>query len=271
MSATATLTRPEAAIWPTYQPQAPRFRNANTKPMPATAETYYNMLANDGADANGNSSVTTGNSELDALFAFLISDAALRDVASESDDTPNLNQSSGLMTSLIFGAVLASAQSGGTGNTGTGAVGNSNVGTISGGNPAGIAQGVRDQSAAHIMATQSLPMDQGVPTDVCCANFVSACLQKAGLLPASAHTNSVATLKSTLQNRGWRTVSRSEAKPGDVCIIGGSHHVEIVAKNENGVITLIGSNNTEGGSGPQFVSYDGRSGNGGNVQFLSPP
>lgn len=270
MSAAAMLTRPEVATWPTFQPQAPRPRNANTKPTPASAATYYNMLANDGAGANGESGVTTGNSELDALFAYLIADAALRDVASESDDSPNLNQT-GMMMPVIFGAVLASAQSSGTGDTGTGAIGNSNVGAIGGGNPAGIAQGVLGQSAAHIMASQSLPMAQGIPTDVCCANFVSACLQKAGLLPASAHTNGVAELKSTLQNRGWRTVSRSEAKPGDVCIIGGSQHVEIVAKNENGTITLIGSNNTEGGSGPQVVSYDGSSGNRGNVQFLSPP
>jgi hypothetical protein len=65
-------------------------------------------------------------------------------------------------------------------------------------------------------------------------------------------------------------VSRNEATPGAVCIKGGDQHVELVAKNENGTVTLIGSNN-QGGSGPQVVSYDGSTGNKGDVEFLVPP
>jgi hypothetical protein len=158
-----------------------------------------------------------------------------------------------------------------TGSTSSGPVqhGDSNVAPAGSGNPAGIAQGLLDHSAASIMANQNVPMDRGIPTDVCCANFVSACLTKAGELPESQHTNSVATLDSELKQDGWHTESRSQAKPGDVVIIGGDEHTEIVASNDNGRITLIGSNNTEGGSGPQVVSYDSASGNRGNVEFLS--
>lgn len=158
-----------------------------------------------------------------------------------------------------------------TGSTSGGPVqhGDSNVAPAGSGNPAGIAQGLLDHSAASIMANQNVPMDRGIPTDVCCANFVSACLTKAGELPESQHTNSVATLDSELKQDGWHTESRSQAKPGDVVIIGGDEHTEIVASNDNGRITLIGSNNTEGGSGPQVVSYDSASGNRGNVEFLS--
>ncbi|MFS2021823.1 hypothetical protein ACEN88_35330, partial [Massilia sp. CT11-108] len=72
-----------------------------------------------------------------------------------------------------------------------------------------------------------------------------------------------------LKGDGWRTVSRGEAKPGDICIVGDDEHVEIVASNENGRITLIGSNNTQGGSGPQVVSYDTYTGNRSDVTFLS--
>jgi hypothetical protein len=147
--------------------------------------------------------------------------------------------------------------------------GDTNVAPAGSGNPAGIAQGLLDHSAASIMANQNVPMDRGIPTDVCCANFVSACLTKAGELPESQHTNSVATLDSELKQDGWHAESRSQAKPGDVVIIGGDEHTEIVASNDNGRITLIGSNNTEGGSGPQVVSYDSASGNRGNVEFLT--
>lgn len=253
---------------PGYEPLV--WRSKNGKPAPATTTPYLNANALLDNQNNANQQpVTTGFDEIDALFALLISMSALQDVASDDDGTPNLN-TTGAMLPMIFASALSGMQSPAVG--GTGAVGDSNVGPISGANPAGIAQSVRGQSAASLMSSQNVPMDRGIPTDVCCANFVSACLQKAGLLPASAHTNSVVTLDDTLRARGWRTVGRDQAKPGDVCIIGNDrHHVEIVASNKNGVITLIGSNNTQGGSGPQVVSYDPHSGNRGDVKFLSPP
>lgn len=144
------------------------------------------------------------------------------------------------------------------------------VGPLGARNPAGIAQGLLGHSAVSIMDGQQVPMHQGVDPTECCANFTSACLVKAGYLSPSEHTDLVSDLKSTLLQKGWRVVSRSEATPGAVCIEGGDRHVEMVAKNENGTVTLIGSNNP-GGTGPQVVSYDGSTGNGGDVEFLVPP
>lgn len=271
----ATLTRPEVTTWSTYQPYAPRPRDASGKPASVSTAAAYKALLNDGSGADSAQAPSTGFEEIDALFAYLIAEAALRDVASDSDsdETPNLAQT-GMELPSLFASLSGGSQSGGTGDVGTGAAGDANVGPISGGNPAGIAESVRGQSAAGLMSSQRVPMNKGVPTDECCANFVSACLVKSGLLPASQHSDYCPTLKSTLQNRGWHTVSRSQAKPGDVCFVirnGVPGHVELVAKNDNGRITLVGSNNTQGGSGPQVVSNDTYSGNQGNVVFLSPP
>ena len=262
MSATASLMRPDVAAWSSYQPAAPRQKSANTKSTSATV-THEKSANPEGADGS-----SSGADEMNAFFAFLMSEQALHDVASDGNDESDGVLDDGMMMSLLFPAISGNSQNGEGGNSGTGAVGDSNVGTIGGGNPAGIAQSVLGQSAASIMSSQKLPMHQGVPTNVCCANFVSACLTKSGLLPASEHTDNVSTLKSTLQNRGWRPVSRSEAKPGDVCIIGGDEHVELVAKNVKGCVTLIGSNNKPEG---QVVGLDGVSGNQGNVQYFTPP
>ncbi len=73
------------------------------------------------------------------------------------------------------------------------------------------------------------------------------------MLPAGDHTNSVATLNSTLREQGWTPVPASEAKPGDVVIIqgGGVSHTELIA----GPGKMIGSNNTNA-DGTQKVGYD---------------
>jgi hypothetical protein len=268
----ATLTSPVPAVWPTYHPVVPRPRNAN-----ANSPAAYGNPQLSGGDAGA---ATEPNSEL-AMFIALMMDMIMEPAMSKltsvggdddegGDDVPVPMSATGILMPLFIQAAMANAQAGGTGGTG-----DANVGPISGSNPAGIAESVRGQSAAQLMSSQRLPMHQGVPTDVCCANFVSACLQKAGLLSSSEHTDSAPQLKSTLQGKGWRTVSRSQAKPGDVCFVldssGTPEHVELVAKNNNGSITLIGSNNTQGGSGPQVVSNDTYTGNRGNVVFLSPP
>lgn len=97
-----------------------------------------------------------------------------------------------------------------------------------------------------------LPMDPNVPNNVCCANFVSGVLIEAGQLPPSAHTNSVAELKSTMQRSGFTQVSASEVRPGDVAIIQGNgiSHTEIVADRGR----MIGSNNSNP-DGSQRVGY----------------
>lgn len=265
MSATASLMRPDVAAWSTYQPVALRPKGADARSTSVTAG--YDMPLNDGANAQSADGVSNGADEIDAFFAFLIEqqEQSMRELASSlGDDSDGPGLDVGMMTSLLFSAISGNAQNGEGGNTGTGAGGE--VCTASGGNPAAIAHGVLGQSAASIMSSQQLPMHQGVPTNVCCANFVSACLTKAGLLPASEHTDNVSTLKSTLQKRGWHRVSRAEAKPGDVCIIGDDEHVELVSENDKGNVKLIGSNN-EGEE--QFVSEDGASGNRGDAQIWS--
>ena len=123
------------------------------------------------------------------------------------------------------------------------AVGGSGGGTGTGRNPADVARQYLGRNASDLRSDRgdNLPMDAGVNSHVCCANFVSAVLTEAGQLPASAHTNSVAQLKATLQDRGWTAVPASQAQAGDVVIIqgGGVSHTEIVS----GPGQMIGSNN----------------------------
>jgi hypothetical protein len=215
-------------------------------------------------DAAGSAS----NSALDDALQQLL--AALMEIMSESSSSGSGGYGGGAGSGGGFApASHAARSSGGSSGGGTGQQGDLNVKRAGSGNPAGIAEGLLNTSASNIMQNQQVPMDKGIPTDVCCANFASACLVKAGELPESQHTNSVGTLDSELKGDGWHDESRSQAKPGDVCIVGGDEHVEIVASNDNGRITLVGSNNTEGGSGPQVVSYDNWTGNQGDVQFLS--
>jgi len=113
------------------------------------------------------------------------------------------------------------------------------------GDAASIARQFVGRNASDLKRSGDLPMDGSVPSNICCANFVSAVLQKAGLLPASRHTNSVDQLDGTLRARGWQPVSVANARPGDVVIIqgGGVSHTVMVESNKNGVLKLIGSNN----------------------------
>ncbi|KIQ97404.1 N-acetylmuramidase domain-containing protein [Lysobacter sp. A03] len=128
--------------------------------------------------------------------------------------------------------------------------------------------------AGDLKVSGHLPMDPSVPNTVNCANFVSAVLQKAGLI--NFHTNLVTgsnsgnpqALGTKLKAAGWSVVPASQARPGDVAIVNNGGHVELVHSNNNGKITLIGSNNTGGGSGPQKVSYGNPFG---NAWYLTPP
>jgi hypothetical protein len=97
-----------------------------------------------------------------------------------------------------------------------------------------------------------------------CADFVSACLANAGLYKKQPGDASVRVLKQHLKEAGWRTVSKAQAKPGDVAIFNGTQHVELVTKA--GGTELIGSNN-KGGGNVQYVGTD--SGNWGSVEYLS--
>ena len=110
---------------------------------------------------------------------------------------------------------------------------------------AAIARQYLHRNASELKRSGDLPMDSSVPSNICCANFVSAVLQRAGLLPERLHTNSVNQLDSTLRARGWRPVDAAHARPGDVVIIqgGGASHTVMVESNANGQLKLIGSNN----------------------------
>lgn len=132
-------------------------------------------------------------------------------------------------------------------------------------NPADIAKGYLDRNASDLKGSGELPMDASVPNDVCCANFVTATLQKAGLI--DWHSNGVADMSARLQSEGWHVVPASQARPGDVAVINGSQHTELVATNNGGNVTLIGSNNVNA-DGSQRISYGNPYG---EVMYLSPP
>lgn len=76
-----------------------------------------------------------------------------------------------------------------------------------------------------------------------CANAVSAALKQAGLYNPNPGDASVATLSKDLQAAGWTAVDPKDARPGDVIIINGSQHTELVESNVNGNLQSIGSNN----------------------------
>jgi GH24 family phage-related lysozyme (muramidase)/LysM repeat protein len=151
---------------------------------------------------------------------------------------------------------------------------NTPSGPVSGTGAAAVAERYKGQAAANLENSGKLPMTPGVDPTECCANFVSAVLIQSGQLSKGEHTNLVKDLNTELRNKGWHEVSLKDAKPGDVWICNGAHgesHTEIVASNDNGKGTLIGSNNTNHGSGPQVVSYDTYSASISGSFILAPP
>ena len=113
------------------------------------------------------------------------------------------------------------------------------------GDAAAIARRFVGRNASELKSSGELPMDPSVPSNLCCANFVSAVLQQAGLLSAAEHTNSVDRLDGILRSHGWQPVDPAQARPGDVVIIqgGGVSHTVMVESNDNGNLRLVGSNN----------------------------
>lgn len=134
-------------------------------------------------------------------------------------------------------------------------------GTVSGNNAAAIAEQFLGRNAGELKHSDELPMQSWVPNNVNCANFVSACLQKAGLIDASQASASVDVLASNLKGAGWQTVSLQNARPGDVVLMqrDGQSHVVLFAGFENGQPKFIGSNNVNA-DGSQRVSWGGASG-----------
>ena len=177
---------------------------------------------------------------------------------------------------LIYaGRSLQLPGEGGTGGQtpGTGTSGVQGVqgqpGTGGSGNAAAIAEQFIGRNAGELKLSDDLPMEDWVPNNVNCANFVSACLQKAGVIDPSQASASVSELANNLKSAGWQTVSLQDAKPGDVVLMqkNGQSHVVLFAGFENGQPKFIGSNNINP-DGSQQVSWGGASG---DYEIITPP
>ncbi|HEX8441745.1 LysM peptidoglycan-binding domain-containing protein [Archangium sp.] len=100
-------------------------------------------------------------------------------------------------------------------------------------------------------------MEDWVPNNVNCANFVSACLEQAGQIKNGQHHNAVVGLQANLdKDPNFKRVPLSQAKPGDVVCLKtpGGHHVVMFAGMKNGKPEYIGSNNVNR-DGSQRISY----------------
>jgi hypothetical protein len=92
-------------------------------------------------------------------------------------------------------------------------------------------------------------LDKWPSSHVCCANFVSACLEHAGQISHAEHNDSVRGLASNLgRDARWSRVGSGQMQPGDVVCFsvpgeGSMAHVEMFAGYKNGVAQFIGSNN----------------------------
>lgn len=128
------------------------------------------------------------------------------------------------------------------------------------------AENYLNRNASELANSGDLPMDKGVSPNVDCANFVSAVLQQSGLI--DWHTNSVGDLKGRLEAQGWREVPASQARPGDVAIIDGNQHTELVNSNDNGRVGLIGSNNVNADGSQRITKQAPYSA---NTIYLTPP
>ena len=121
----------------------------------------------------------------------------------------------------------------------------------SGSNPASVAAQYLGQniSALKVKSGIAKDLDKWPANTVCCANFVSACLQETGQISASQHNDSVAGLSKMLaKDPKFEKVSLKNAKPGDVVCFnvpgeGVNSHTEIYAGMKNGKPQFIGSNN----------------------------
>lgn len=143
---------------------------------------------------------------------------------------------------------------------------NSGVQTT-GNNAAAIAESLLGRNAGELKYSDDLPMEDWVPNNVNCANFVSGCLIKAGAISPGQGSASVAQLDANLQSDGWQKVSLADAKPGDVVIMPGRHVVLFAGHDANGNPKFIGSNNINA-DGSQQVSWGGASG---SYHILSKP
>jgi len=167
---------------------------------------------------------------------------------------------------------VAGAASAGNGAAGAGPVGSTGsitAGSGKGEDAARIAESLLGRNAGELKHSGDIPMESWVPNNVNCANFVSAVLQKAGMINPGQASASVDVLASNLKGAGWQTVSLADARPGDVVLMqkNGQSHVVLFHGFENGQPKFIGSNNVNA-DGSQRVSWGGASG---NYEIITPP
>jgi spore coat assembly protein SafA len=120
-----------------------------------------------------------------------------------------------------------------------------------GGNALSIARSDLGRNISDLKYNGNLAadLDKWPANNVCCANFVSAVLQKAGQISPSEHNDNVSGLSNNLSHDPkWQRADPGNLKPGDVCcfeVPGEGHfaHVEMFAGYVNGQPTFIGSNN----------------------------
>ena len=95
-----------------------------------------------------------------------------------------------------------------------------------------------------------------------CSEFVSSCLAGAGMFNKSSDDRdcNVSNFRTDLLKQGYQEVSKQQAQPGDVAIIGNSH-TELVS--QAGASKAIGAN----GSATETVSQQSLSWAGGNVKY----
>ena len=126
-------------------------------------------------------------------------------------------------------------------------------------NPATIAQSFLGDSEYQLQPSGKLDMDGWVPKTEDCANFVSGCLEKAGILTHSQRSDNVRGVFSSLEAKGWKGTPLADAKPGDVVAFDGPsgpyQHIEIFSHWDGKTPVFIGSNNVMS-DGTQKISYD---------------
>ncbi|WP_434299425.1 LysM peptidoglycan-binding domain-containing protein [Corallococcus exiguus] len=120
------------------------------------------------------------------------------------------------------------------------------------GNPYEIANQHKGKNAGALKLEKKgvgADMDDGVGNKVNCANFVSACLEQAGMITDRQHSNLVSGLQNNLdKDKNFKRVSLQDAKKGDVVSMktgpgAEDRHVVIFAGWKNGKPEFIGSNN----------------------------
>lgn len=127
------------------------------------------------------------------------------------------------------------------------------------GSPLSVAQRYLNRNAGDIKYGNDAvgrAMQDWVPNNVNCANFVSAALIAAGELPANQGSAGVIDLMGKLDRNGYKRIPLSQAKPGDVVSMrtNGGQHVVLYAGMKDGKPLFIGSNNVNS-DGSQRITY----------------